>query len=157
MTASSVEHATFTLERVYAHPPARVFAAWANADAKRRWFVDGDGPEWETLSYDLDFRVGGREHGHFRRNGAEVHANETVYLDIAPDRRIVFAYSMEVEERRISASLGTVVLAPEGSGTRLTYTEQATYLDGLDKPAAREGGWGWLLDQLEAALEREAA
>lgn len=157
MNAPSVEHAAFTLERVYAHPPARVFAAWATVAAKRRWFVVGAGPEWETLSYDLDFRIGGREHGHFRRNGAEVHANETVYLDIAPDRRIVFAYSMEVDERRISASLGTVELRPAGDGTRLTYTEQAAYLDGLDTRAAREGGWGWLLDQLETALAREAA
>jgi uncharacterized protein YndB with AHSA1/START domain len=34
----SVEHATFVIERRYDASPARVFAAWADPAAKRRWF-----------------------------------------------------------------------------------------------------------------------
>jgi uncharacterized protein YndB with AHSA1/START domain len=50
---SSVEHGTFTLERVYPAPPARVFAAWADPGAKAQWFGGQD--------FSLDFRVGGTE------------------------------------------------------------------------------------------------
>ena len=36
-----VTHATFSLERVYPVPAARVFAAWADPAAKARWFAGG--------------------------------------------------------------------------------------------------------------------
>ena len=55
-----------------------------------------------------------------------------------PDHRIVFAYTMTIGNKRISASLGTVELVPEGRGTRLTYTEQAAFFDGADGPQMRE-------------------
>ncbi len=157
MTKRSVQHVTFTLERTYAASPAQVFAAWADPHAKRRWFADGDGDNSETLVYELDFRVGGRENGQFKYQGTKVLGNETIYLDIVPDRRIIFAYTMSIDEVRISASVGTVDLAPAGKGTRLIYTEQAAYLDGHDTPESREGGWNWLLDQLGADLRRADA
>ena len=53
----SVTHASFTLERAYLAPPARVFAAWADPAVKARWFAGGTGEG----DYQLDFRVGGRE------------------------------------------------------------------------------------------------
>lgn len=55
MTDRSVTHATFRLERVYPASPARVFAAWADPDAKARWFAG------RADEHQLDFRVGGRE------------------------------------------------------------------------------------------------
>jgi uncharacterized protein YndB with AHSA1/START domain len=68
MTQRSVTHSTFVLERVYAAPPARVFAAWADPAVKAQWL--GGGPEeWESGEHTLAFRVGGldkvedREHG----------------------------------------------------------------------------------------------
>jgi uncharacterized protein YndB with AHSA1/START domain len=156
MDDTSVKHSTFTIERDYATLPMRVFAAWADPAAKRRWYVESDGADWEILSYELDFRVGGREHGRFRHDGQVVHGNETVYLDIVEGKRIIFAYSMSLDDKRISASVSTVEFLHSGDGTRLIFTEQAAFLDGLDKPDARKGGWDWLLDQLDAELRRTA-
>jgi uncharacterized protein YndB with AHSA1/START domain len=34
-----VSHGTFTIERDLPHPPARVFAAWADPKAKAAWFA----------------------------------------------------------------------------------------------------------------------
>ena len=42
MSEPSVFHATFTIDRIYPAAPARVFAAWASAEAKSRWFVGPD-------------------------------------------------------------------------------------------------------------------
>jgi hypothetical protein len=55
MSGRSVEHATFVVERKYAAPPERAFAAWADPEAKARWF---GGAEAHLA---LDLRVGGRE------------------------------------------------------------------------------------------------
>ena len=151
MTERSVQHATFTIERVYDAAPARVFKAFADPVAKRRWFVEGEG--WEVEAFTVDFRVGGEERSRFRFRGGPLVRNDTVYLDIVPDRRIVIAYSMTVGDNRISASLATTQFEPEGAGTRLAFTEQGAFLDGYDDAGKREEGWGGLLDRLAGELK----
>ena len=49
---------------------------------------------------------------------------------------------------RISVSLATVEIVPDQDGTKLTYTEQYAFLDGIDKPEDREEGVAWMLDSL---------
>jgi uncharacterized protein YndB with AHSA1/START domain len=78
--------------------------------------------------------------------------NDTTYLDIVANRRIVFAYTMSVGDRRMSASLATVELVPSGSGTRLTFTEQAAFFDRSDGAELRQEGWRALLKKLEDAM-----
>ena len=41
---------------------------------------------------------------------------------------------MHIGDTRISVSLATIELKPEGTGTRLTFTEQGAFLDGYDDP-----------------------
>ena len=55
-------------------------------------------------------------------------------------------------EQRISVSLATVELKPEGEGTKLVLTEMGAFLDGLDNVQAREEGTKVLLDNLGKAL-----
>ena len=147
MSARSVVHASFVLERSYPAAPERTFAAWADPEAKARWIADA--PE----RYELDFRVGGWE----RHNGiapdGRPYAFQAIYQDIVRPSRIVFTYDMLIDGTRISVSLATVEIAPEGAGTRLTYTEQGAFLDGRDRPADREHGMGSLLDALETYLQ----
>jgi uncharacterized protein YndB with AHSA1/START domain len=153
MPDRSVAHATFVVERTYDAPPARVFAAWADPAVKARWFAGPD--DWESAPNELDFRVGGREVSRSGPPGGPVYTYDARYQDIVPDRRIVYAYEMLADETRISVSLGTVEIEPAGAGTRLIYTEQGAYLDGLDTPAQREQGTGTLLDALGDELRRE--
>ena len=65
MTERSVTHATFTIERNYDVSPARVFKAFEDPAAKRRWFAEGEeGEGWVVEQFDADFKVGeiGRAH-----------------------------------------------------------------------------------------------
>jgi uncharacterized protein YndB with AHSA1/START domain len=150
MAERTVVHDTIATERTYGHRPDRVFGAWRDPATKRKWFAEGEG--WRIEEYGLDFRVGGREHGRFRLgNGPEIR-NETVYLDIVPDRRIVMAYTMAVDGKHISASLGTVEFEASDAGTRLMYTEQGAFLDGADGSSSRKQGWIELLEHLAATL-----
>jgi uncharacterized protein YndB with AHSA1/START domain len=148
----SVTHSTWTLERTYDASPARVFKAWADKEAKSQWFGGGDELQW-----DLDFRVGGREINIGRIDSGTVFELEALYQDIIENERIVYSYEMKMDDARISVSLGTVQLEPAGDGTRLTYTEQGAYLDGLDKPEQREHGTGEMLDALGKSVEKATA
>jgi uncharacterized protein YndB with AHSA1/START domain len=150
-TQTTVVHDTFTIERTYPAPPSRVFSAFSNPATKRRWFAQGEGRELEEFS--SDFRDWGRETTRTRITrggppGGGVMRNDTIYLDIAPDRRIVFAYTMALGERRISASLATVELTAVGDTTRLAFTEQAAFFEGADGRERREEGWRKLLERL---------
>lgn len=149
------QHGEFTMRRHYAAAPATVFRLWAEPDLKREWFAENDGPGWTMLDYGLDFRVGGREHGHWKFESGDT-LNETRYFDILPERRIVMAYSMARPDEVFSVSLVTITFVEADGGTDLTVTEQMTVLDGSDKPENRESGWRWILDGLGRALEARA-
>jgi uncharacterized protein YndB with AHSA1/START domain len=152
MPERCVTHATFVIERTYDAAPARVFAAWATPEAKRRWF---GGPEdWERGRYELDFRVGGRERASGGPADGPVHVYDACYQDIVPNERIIISYDMHLGDKRISVSLATVELKPAGKGTRLVFTEQGAFLDGFDDPRLRERGTADLLDALGKELER---
>jgi len=155
MTDRTASHATFTVERDLAYAPAAVFRAFADPEAKRRWF----GPPDETaMDHALDFRVGGREHA----AGSEPTSGGTFtfdaeYQDIVPDERIIYTYAMTLEGRRVSASVATILFAATTAGTHLRLTEQGVFLDGLDASAARERGTVELVDALEASLAAQPA
>ena len=152
MTERSAVHSSFVLERTYDASPARVFAAFADPEAKNRWFAGGDG--WGTDAYQADFRVGGYEIYRGRHEGTAV-TFDSRYYDIIENERIVFAYDMHMNGERISVSLTTVELQPAGTGTRLVFTEHDTFLDGHEVPGPREEGSRGLLDALDAELHRQ--
>jgi len=154
MSTTSAQHDTFVIERRMASSPARVFAAFADQKRKARWFGCVDG--WEVAEHTLDFRVGGREVWRGGPPGDAPHRNDTYYHDIVADERIVWSYAMQVAGRRISVSLATLELSPDGAGTRMRFIEQGVYLDGHDGLAERERGTKDLLDNLERALREES-
>ena len=150
MSRRSTQHDTFTIERRFPVAPERVFRAFADLDTKKKWF--GCVPDWEVVEHTLDFRVGGREVVRVGPRGGTEHRNDTVYHDIVPNERIVWSYTMRLGDRPISVSLSTVELRPDGSGTRLLFTEQGVYLDGHDGTGERQRGTEDLLDNLERFL-----
>jgi uncharacterized protein YndB with AHSA1/START domain len=141
----SVTHASFTLERAYPAPPARVFAAWADPAVKSRWFAGGTGD-----GHQLDFRVGGREVASGGPDAGPVMTFETFYREIVPQERIVYTSTMSSGAEVITISLTTVEFKPADGGTKLVLTEQGAFLDGHEEPAWRENGTA---DQLKALAD----
>jgi len=146
----AVVHDTFSLERAYRASPAEVFRALSDRTAKERWFGGGDG--FTVLEREMDVRPGGRERLKGRWANGRVSSFEATYFDVVPNERLVYAYEMRMDERKISVSLATLELRAEGSGTRLVVTEQGAFLDGYEDAGSREQGTGFLLDRLGASL-----
>jgi uncharacterized protein YndB with AHSA1/START domain len=148
-------HGTFTIERDLSAPTAKVFTAFATADAKRAWFTPP--ADWTVEPEAFEFKVGGAErHVSISPDGTR-HGYDGHYIDIVEDTRIVFSYAMDYNGVPLSASLVTVQLTATDGGTHLTFTEQgAYYLEG-DRDAivaGREAGTHPGLDQLEAYVTR---
>ncbi len=112
-------HETFAIGRKMRAPVSRVFAAWADPEAKRQWFACHD--EWVSLEYNLDFRVGGQERNRVADSDGVPHTYEARYLDIVPQARIIYAYDMKLGETRISASLATITFEATPSGTTMLF------------------------------------
>ena len=155
MTDRSVSHGTFVIERRYPAPPAKVFGAWADGAAKEIWMDDPDYKS-DGGQYELDFRVGGHERFSGLAPDEKPYRYDAQYYDIVPDYRIVYSYEMYAADDRMSVSLATVEIVPDQDGTKLTYTEQGAFLDGIDKPEAREEGTAWMLDNLGKYLASRA-
>jgi uncharacterized protein YndB with AHSA1/START domain len=138
MILRSAVHSTFVIERLFSASVERVFAAWSDAQKKRRWFACHD--DWSTVEYRLDFQLDGTEINAVATPAGIVHKFKARFLDIVPDERIVYAYDMHVGEVRISVSLVTVTFAHDGAKTKMTFTEQVVFLDGQgDVDERREG------------------
>lgn len=144
MTERFVKHATFVVERTYAASPARVYQAWSDANSKAKWFSK---PEI------FEFRVGGREYSSGGPPEGPVFTYDAYYQEIVPEERIVYSYSLDSDDIRMSVSITTVELIPTEGGTRLVFTEQGAFFDGHDSPEIREHGTNEMLDALGKSLE----
>lgn len=151
----NVSHGVFTLERTYPTvTPQRVFDAFASIEGKNGWFT-APNDQWTIAERAMDFQVGGRERLVSRWSSGMVTEFDATYFDIIPGERIVYAYEMRLDGRKISVSLATFEFkAVAGGGTRLVHTEQGAFLDGYDDNGSREQGSREIMDKLSAYLER---
>lgn len=155
-TPRSVVHATFHLERTYDAPAARVWAALTDPVAKARWFSGPPGG-WTLTERSMDIRPGGRERLAGRWDNGVVSAFDAVYFDVIEGERLVYAYEMHMDAKKISVSLATMQIKPvSATRTTLMVTEQGAFLDGYDDAGSRETGTGYLLDAIGASLAADA-
>lgn len=100
----------------------------------------------EMISAEADVRVDGRFRMIFTTPDGENHNVSGTYLEVAPDRKLVFTWMwITLPDRQ---SQVTVSLKPDGDGCMLTLTHEKFFDE-----AARDGhnrGWTGALDKLEA-------
>ncbi|MGG1943959.1 SRPBCC family protein [Trinickia sp. NRRL B-1857] len=145
-------HGTFTLNRVWAATPERVFAAWSDPQVKAQWFT-GPADRWSLIRRSMDFRVGGQEvlEGRFDESGVETLFDARFHV-IEPARRLVYAYDLHHSGRFHSVTLSSLELEPSGQSTRVSYTEQIVFLDGSDGTEKRREGTALQFEMIEIAL-----
>jgi uncharacterized protein YndB with AHSA1/START domain len=139
------------LERDVDVPPALVWAAWTRSEHLEKWFVPRP---WSVAECEIDLRPGGIFRTVMRSPEGEEFPNVGCYLEIVPERRLVFTGALGPGYRPTNDTGVTftafITLEARGSGTRYT----ATAIHGT--PASREEhermgfhtGWSTALDQL---------
>ena len=154
----TTDHQMFTVTRQIAARPETVFRCWFEPPLKKRWFTEMNPPEFKTLEYSIEPRVGGIEKVVFRHGDMGDITYEGRFLEIKATERIVYAYVMEASDKSISASLSTFTLAKNSTGTALNYTEQVVFLDNGDSLKTRIPGTETMLDRtVQVCEELEAA
>lgn len=127
-TSNPIEHTSFVVVRELSLSPRHAFRFWSEAELKARW--TGCHPDWLVLEDGFDFRVGGTEAKRWRTPSGEEQTFHAHYLDIVPERRIIYAYEMSFAGTRLSASLVTITFEMAGRRTKMTFTEQVAILAG---------------------------
>jgi uncharacterized protein YndB with AHSA1/START domain len=143
---TTIAHATIVMERSYAASPARVFAAWADVEARKRWSAPAGTIRIEYEA--ADFREGGRDVSRCIEPGNADYVATVNYLDIRKDQRIVFAEDVTHGNARVSAALISMELAPKADATRLALTLQIASFDGAAMEQGYQFGWSAALDNL---------
>lgn len=139
---------SLTLSRRYRAAPEKVWRAWTDPEAIRRWF--GPGPGEPVSAAEVDLRIGGRFRIVF--GGADGKANECagVYKEVAPNRKLVFTWHWpRTTPERVS--LVTLTFEQVGRETELVLRHEEFFDE-----AARDGhrrGWTGLLGKLDAFLQ----
>jgi uncharacterized protein YndB with AHSA1/START domain len=150
-SARSIKHSSFVIERRLDYDPELVYRAWTQKDAKARWF-NGPADKWQEEVREMDVRVGGRDLliGKFTDGGES--RFESQYFDVVPEKRLVYAFDMYWQGKKISVSLASIEFVAAGKGTKLVVTEQHAFLDGFEDAGGQERGTKQLMDNLEVAL-----
>jgi uncharacterized protein YndB with AHSA1/START domain len=151
---------SFTIPLDLMAAPDRVWPLFAELPMRRTW-VRMPGPS-STATHELDFRIGGEErltNTFVSGETREALENRTTFLDIVPNERIISTYRAIVAGTLRWVSLVTVGLTATGSGTRLEWTEQYSFVhlstpDGADDVKHLLGGTRLRLNGLVAAAER---
>lgn len=139
------------LTRRLAAPVAAVWRCWTEPALLVQWFTPAP---WRTVAAEVDLRPGGRFATTMRSPEGEDMPNEGVFLEVIPERRLVFtdAYRagwLPVENPFFTALLD---LAPDGEGT--LYAARARHWTEEARKRHEEmgfhPGWNAAADQLEA-------
>ena len=141
---------SLTLKRHYPVAPEKVWRAWTDPQALKRWFGPG-GPQAVSVA-DIDLRVGGRFRLAFGGPDGNEHEAAGVYKDVVPNRRLVFTWCWpRTTPDRVSQV--TILFKPAGGGTDLEF-RHGQFFD----EAARDGhnrGWSESLVKLERYLQEQ--
>ncbi|TCM58565.1 uncharacterized protein YndB with AHSA1/START domain [Rhizobium sp. PP-F2F-G48] len=139
------------ITRHIAASPNALFRCWTEPALIRQWFVPRP---WTIASAEIDLRVGGANLIVMQSPEGEEMPNRGVYLEIVPDRKIVFtdAYIQAWTPSEKPFMTGIITFEPENGGT--CYTARVRHWTKTDRDAHEQmgfhEGWGQCADQLAA-------
>jgi uncharacterized protein YndB with AHSA1/START domain len=145
--AKLAEKPSLVLARSYPVAPEKVWRAWTDPQALKRWWGPG-GPQGVALAQ-LDVRVGGRFRIVFGGSAGRDHEVQGVYREVVPNRKLVFTWTWpnSTPERE---SLVTIAFRAVDGGTQLDFLHEQLFDETVRDNHRR--GWTESFAKLEQYL-----
>jgi uncharacterized protein YndB with AHSA1/START domain len=141
------------LTRLLDAPPETLFRCWTEAALLERWFAP---KPWTVASAELDIRPGGASRIVMRSPDGQEFPSGGVYLEVVPNRRLVFTDAFTAGWVPAEKPFFTAVVTFEREDGRTRYTARARHWTAEDKERHERMGFhaGW--NQCAAQLEELA-
>jgi uncharacterized protein YndB with AHSA1/START domain len=128
--------------RTFDASPAIVYKAWSQPELFRRWWVPKSATGVSLVSCEMDVRTGGAYRLEFAAGGSDTVAFYGKYLEVVPNRRIVWTND-EDEEGAVTA----VTFEDQSGKTLLNFHEVYPSKEALEE--ALQGSAAGLPEQLD--------
>lgn len=143
------------LERIIDAPAGKLYRCWTEPALLTQWFTP---PPWTTPHAELDVRPGGSSLVIMRGPDGTEFPNRGVYLEVEPNRRLVFTDAYVRAWEPSEKPFMTAILGFEDLGGRTRYTARVLHWSEEDRKRHEEmgfhQGWGIATDQLAALAAR---
>ncbi len=155
-THTVAEDCDLVLTRHLAATPEQVYRAWTEPELLKQWFAPRP---WTTPTVETDVRAGGANLIVMRGPDGSEFPNRGVYLEVVPNRKLVFTDAFASAWIPAEKPFMTVVLTfePEAAGTR--YTARVQHASVADREAHEKmgfhTGWPMCAEQLAAVVEAQ--
>lgn len=143
------------IERVMDAPASALWKAYT--DHLSEWFCP---KPWRAEVVEMDLRAGGRSAVTMYGPDGETMPNEGVYLEVIPERKIVFtdAFTEGWDPAGQPFMVGSFEFEPQGDKTLYRGRARHWNAEAMEQHKAMgfETGWGIVADQWEAVAKRIA-
>src|SRR6266487_5617619 len=151
------------LERIVDVSPELVWMAWTQPEHLKHWFTP---VPWTTVECEIDLRPGGIFRTVMRSPEGKDHPNLGCYLEVVPDRKLVWTDALERGFRPSRQNpilsfnfTATILLEPHGKGTKYTAIVMHKDAGSRAKHDAMgfQDGWGKALEQLVEHVKQQTS
>ena len=111
---------TVIIETMIDAPIGVVWKAWTDAALILHWF--GSDPNGKGMKAELDVRAGGSFEITFKNSDESEHTCSGIYDEVEPFGKLTFSWTWKSEPG--VESFVTVLLSPDGSGTRMQFRHE---------------------------------
>jgi uncharacterized protein YndB with AHSA1/START domain len=155
MDTDNIKDRELVLTRLIDAPPAKVYRAWTEPELLKQWFAP---LPFTTPVVEIDVRPGGANLFVMRDPQGNEYPNHGVYLEVIPNRKLVFtdAYTHAWQPSKKPFMTGILTFEDEGGKTR--YTARVLHWTVEDRETHEKmgfhEGWGQCTDQLAALVAK---
>ncbi|MBX9738537.1 MAG: SRPBCC family protein [Beijerinckiaceae bacterium] len=139
------------LTRIIDVAPEKLYRAWTEPELLKQWFTPRP---FTTPVVEIDVRPGGSSYILMRGPDGVEFPNRGIYLEVEPNRRLVFTDAFTSAWQPSEKPFMTGVITFEDLGGKTRYTAIARHWSIADREAHEQmgfhEGWGKATDQLAA-------
>lgn len=154
-TATSAEGRDLILTRVIDAPPEKVYKAWTDPELMKQWFAP---LPWTIAKVEHEVRPGGASLLVMRSPEGAEFPMRGVYLEVIPNRRLVFTDAYTDAWQPSEKPFMTVEITFEDAGGRTNYTARVRHWSVADREAHEQmgfhAGWAQCAEQLAGVVAK---